>query len=443
MSRKPLKKSVKSVMIRSIRVQILAIPPIPPYNASHIRKAEKKYCMTTNEIGVPVHPMQTLLESDYGLTMPLRGEIREGVIARVTPSEILVDVGAKSEGVINGRELDSLDDATRKALAVGESILIYVIDPEDQNGNILLSITRAREEKDWREAEALLGSQEVYTGTVAGFNKGGLIVKVGNVRGFIPASQLGPNRRRRSEGETPEQKWGRMIGEQAQVKVIEVDRSRNRLILSERAATKDSREAQKDRLLNEIKVGDVRKGHVISLAEFGAFVDIGGADGLVHLSELSWKRVAHPNEILKVGQEVEVIVLNVERERKRIGLSLKRREDDPWSLVEKKYQIGQLISGTITKLAKFGAFARIEGEDEVEGLIHLSELTESQITHPREAVSEGQPVTLRVIKIDPEKRRLGLSLKRVNSSEYADTDWEQVAATIPDLEEVAAEDEAQ
>jgi small subunit ribosomal protein S1 len=399
--------------------------------------------MTTNEIGASVHPMQTLLESDYGLTMPLRGEIREGVIARVTPSEILVDVGAKSEGVINGRELDSLDDATRKALAVGQTVLIYVIDPEDQNGNILLSLTRAREEKDWREAEALLGSQEVYTGTVAGFNKGGLIVKVGNVRGFIPASQLGPTRRRRSEGETPEQKWGRMIGEQAQVKVIEVDRSRNRLILSERAATKDSREAQKDRLLNEIKVGDVRKGHVISLAEFGAFVDIGGADGLVHLSELSWKRVAHPNEILKVGQEVEVVVLNVERERKRIGLSLKRREDDPWSLVEKKYQIGQLVSGTITKLAKFGAFARIEGEDEVEGLIHLSELAENSITHPREAVSEGQAVTLRVIKIDPEKRRLGLSLKRVNSSEYAETDWEQVAATIPDLDEVVAEDEAQ
>jgi len=406
-------------------------------------KVEKKYCMTTNDIGAAVHPMQTLLESDYGLTMPLRGEIREGVIARITPSEILVDVGAKSEGVISGRELDSLDEATRKALAVGQSLLIYVVDPEDQNGNILLSLTRAREEKDWREAEALLASQDVYAGTVAGFNKGGLIVKVGNVRGFIPASQLGPTRRRRSEGETPEQKWGRMIGEQAQVKVIEVDRSRNRLILSERAATKDSREAQKDRLLNEIKVGDVRKGHVISLAELGAFVDIGGADGLVHLSELSWKRVAHPNEILKVGQEVEVIVLNVDRERKRIGLSLKRREDDPWSLVEKKYQVGQLVAGTITKLAKFGAFARIESEDEVEGLIHLSELTEGQITHPREAVSEGQAVTLRVIKIDPEKRRLGLSLKRVNSSEYSDTDWEQVAATIPDLDEVAAEDGAQ
>jgi len=264
-------------------------------------------------------------------------------------------------------------------------------------------------------------------------------VKIGNVRGFIPASQLSAARRRRSEGETPEQKWGRMVGETTQVKVIEVDRSRNRLILSERAAVKESREAQKDRLLSEIKVGEVRKGHVISLAEFGAFVDIGGADGLVHLSELSWKRVNHPNEILKVGQEVEVVVLNVDRERKRIGLSMKRREDDPWLAIQQKYQVGQLVAATITKLTKFGAFARIEGEDDIEGLIHISELAEGHIDHPKEVVAEGQNVTLRVVKVDAEKRRMGLSLKRVASSAYADTDWEQVAASL-DLDEVATED---
>jgi small subunit ribosomal protein S1 len=228
-----------------------------------------------------------------------------------------------------------------------------------------------------------------------------------------------------------------MVGEPMQVKVIEVDRGRNRLILSERAAAKESREAQKDRLLTEIKAGDVRKGHVISLAEFGAFVDIGGADGLVHLSELSWKHITHPNEVLHVGQEVEVVVLNVDHERKRIGLSLKRREDDPWTLIQRKYQIGQLITGTITKLAKFGAFARVDGEDEIEGLIHVSELSDGHIEHPREVVTEGQTLTLRVIKIEPDKRRMGLSLKRVASAEYADTDWEQVAANIPDLDDVA------
>jgi small subunit ribosomal protein S1 len=393
-----------------------------------------------NSAAAEANPMSALLDSDYGLNMPLRGEIREGVIAGITNSEVLVDVGAKSEGVINGRELDSLDEITRKGLAMGQSILVYVVDPEDRNGNIVLSLNRAREEQDWRDAETLLASQDVYGGAVAGFNKGGLIVKLGNVRGFVPASQLGPSRRRRSEGDTPEQKWARMVGESMQVKVIEVDRGRNRLILSERAAAKESREAQKDRLLAEIKPGEVRTGHVISLAEFGAFVDIGGADGLVHLSELSWKHVTHPNEVLKVGQEVEVVVLNVDHDRKRIGLSLKRREDDPWTLIQKKYQIGQLISGTITKLAKFGAFARVEGEDEIEGLIHVSELSDAHIEHPREVVTEGQTLTLRVIKIDADKRRMGLSLQRVSSAEYANADWEQVAAEIPDLEDPAEQE---
>jgi small subunit ribosomal protein S1 len=384
------------------------------------------------------HPMRSLLESESGLNMPQRGEIRDGIVARITPNEILVDVGAKSEGIITGRELESIDDATRKSLAIGQSIPVYVLDPEDRSGNIVLSLTKAREEKDWQTAEQLMETQEVYSGTIAGYNKGGLIVKVGNVRGFIPASQVSAARRRRAEGtDAPEQKWGKMVGETTQVKVIEVDRNRNRLILSERAASKETRELQKEKLLAEIKPGEVRKGHVISLADFGAFVDIGGADGLVHLSEISWKRVNHPSEVLKVGQEVDVEVLNVDRERKRIGLSLKRREADPWTLLQRKYQIGQLVQGTITKLTKFGAFARLEGEDEIEGLIHVSELSEGHIDHPRNAVSEGQQVTLRVLKIDPDKRRIGLSLKRAASAEYADTDWEQVAASVPDLDEVA------
>jgi small subunit ribosomal protein S1 len=249
-------------------------------------------------------------------------------------------------------------------------------------------------------------------------------------------------RRRRSDGvEAPEQKWGKMIGETAQVKVIEVDRNRNRLILSERAATKESREQLKERLLAEIKPGDTRKGRVISLAEFGAFVDIGGADGLVHLSEISWKRVTHPNEVLKTGQEVEVEVLSVDRDRKRIGLSIKRREPDPWTVLQRKYQPGQLVSGKITKLTKFGAFARLEGEDDVEGLIHVSELADGHIDHPKNAVAEGQQVTLRVLKIDPDKRRIGLSLKRAASAEYADADWAQIAASVPDLDEVAMSDD--
>lgn len=384
------------------------------------------------------HPMKKLLdEGASGMNMLSRGEIRDGIIARITPSEILVDVGAKSEGIISGKELEAIDQPTRKSFAVGQTIPVYVLDPEDRNGNPVLSYVRAREEKDWQTAERLLQTQEVYSSTIAGYNKGGIIVKIGNVRGFIPASQVSAQRRRRTEGiEAPEQKWGKMIGEPVQVKVIEVDRNRNRLILSERAASKETREMQKEKLLAEIKPGDVRTGHVISLADFGAFVDIGGADGLVHLSEISWKRVNHPKEVLQVGQEVEVEVLNVDPVKKRIGLSIKRREADPWTLLQRKYQPGQLLQATITKLTKFGAFARIEGEDDVEGLIHVSELAEGHVDHPKHVVSEGQQVTLRVLKIDPEKRRIGLSLKRAASAEYADADWASIAATVPDLDEV-------
>jgi small subunit ribosomal protein S1 len=204
-----------------------------------------------------------------------------------------------------------------------------------------------------------------------------------------------------------------------------MDRARNRLILSERAAMRDWRKVQKEKLLSELHEGMHLKGKVISLADFGAFVDLGGADGLVHLSELSWKRVTHPREILKVGQEVEVEVLNVDHDRKRIGLSLKRLEQDPWGQIETRYKVGQLVEGTITKLAKFGAFARIKDDDEIEGLIHISELSDGRINHPREAVKEGQVLTLRIIRIDPERRRLGLSLKKVDQAEYAEADWRQ------------------
>jgi small subunit ribosomal protein S1 len=208
-----------------------------------------------------------------------------------------------------------------------------------------------------------------------------------------------------------------------QLKVIEIDRSRNRLILSERAAMREWRKQHKDRLLAELQEGDVRKGEVISICDFGAFVDLGGADGLIHLSELSWRRVAHPSEVIKVGDQVEVYVLNVDRDRKRIGLSLKRLGPDPWSVITDRYHIGQLVEGTITKLVKFGAFARIF-DDDVEGLIHLSELSDARIAHPREVVQEADVRTLRIIRIDPDRRRIGLSLKRVDSSEYLDLDWQ-------------------
>jgi small subunit ribosomal protein S1 len=279
-------------------------------------------------------------------------------------------------------------------------------------------------------------SKEIFEGEVAGYNKGGLIVHLGQLRGFIPASQVSLARRRRAEGDTPDKRWGKMVGEHVVSKVIEVDRRRNRLILSERSAAREAREALKERLIDQLQPGEVRSGHVISLADFGAFVDIGGADGLVHISEISWKRVTDPRQVLSVGQEVNVKVLSVERERHRISLSLRDLEPNPWDQIKAEFREGQLVEGVITKLTKFGAFARLSALEDfgIEGLIHISELSDRRIEHPREAVQEGDVLTLRVLNVDEERRRIGLSLRRVASEEYAELDWKSAQAA-----EVAAE----
>jgi small subunit ribosomal protein S1 len=395
-------------------------------NPSHPSQGEQSEPQNANA------PMNELLQDTQGTDVPKKGEVRKGTIARVTPSEILVSIGTKSEGIIPARELERLSSEAREKLQEGQEISVYVVVPEDHQGNVVLSLARAQEETDWQQAEDLRTSQEVFQGRVDGFNKGGLIVKVGNLRGFVPASQFGLSRRHRSEGETVDQKWSRMVGEPICVKVIEVDRSRNRLILSERAAAKESRESQKERLLQELHEGEVRSGHVISLANFGAFVDLGGADGLVHLSEITWKRINHPSEVLKVGQTVKVKVISMDRERKRISLSMKALEEDPFTVASAKLKEGQLVSGTITKLTKFGAFARIEGFDDIEGLIHITELSENRIEHPKEVVQVGQNLTLRVVKIDVDSRRIGLSVRRVTSAQYADLDWD---AAMKDLDQ--------
>jgi small subunit ribosomal protein S1 len=392
----------------------------------------------------PESSMQELLDAQkLSFKEPKRGDTVSGTIVRMEADEILVDVGSKSEGVITGRELENIPPEVLTELHVGDPVQTVVLAPEDRNGHVVLALSRAHTDRDWKDAEALFESQEVFEGVVAGHNKGGLIIKIGKVRGFVPASQLVSGRG--GEGGEPgsqdskEARWAAMAGQKLQLKVIELDRQRNRLILSERAAMRDWRKVQKEKLLSELKEGDIREGKVISLADFGAFIDLGGADGLVHLSELSWKRVNHPREVLKVGQKVRAQIINVDPDRKRIGLSLKRLEEDPWSAVEKRYKVDQLVEGTITKLAKFGAFARIQGDDEIEGLIHVSELSEGHITHPKEAVHEGQLVTLRIIRIDSAERRLGLSLKRVAKGEYADSDWRQgLAEAMSDTSEPPA-----
>jgi small subunit ribosomal protein S1 len=369
--------------------------------------------------------METLLAQEgLGLgNIPERGDIRTGVITAITSNEILIDVQSKADGLIAGRELDGINPQTLKGFQVGEDILVYVLEPEDNNGHVVLSYTRAQEEKDWEKVESSLETGEAITTFVEGYNKGGLLVPVGQLRGFVPGSLVSVFRE--GDGGSPEDRWSEAIGKEITLKVIEVDRSRQRLILSERDAIGETREAIKDQLLDNLAVGDRVSGYVSSLADFGAFVNIQGVDGLVHLSELSWDHVDHPSDLVKVGQELEVEVISIDEDKRRIGLSMRRLLDNPWIEKAEEIKEGQLIQGTITNLTDFGAFARIENTD-LEGLIHISELSMERVGHPSEVVSVGETLALRVISLDMERHRIGLSLEKVDSDEYAAIDLEQI-----------------
>ncbi len=390
----------------------------------------------------PTNKMEALL-AEEGLTIdfPKRGEIRKGTIASISDNQVLVSVRAKSEGILAGKELDSIDEETIKAFEVGDEITVYVVNPEDQNGNMILSYTRALEEENWQTAEDLLESDESYFSKIEGYNKGGLLVPLGTIRGFVPASQIGLSRRLTITGNSPEERYSEMVGEDIEVCVIEVDRDRRRLILSERAASSETRDTIKERVIEDLEEGDVRTGRVTSLADFGAFVNINGADGLVHLSELSWDHINHPGEVLEVGQEIEVKVISIDIDRKRIGLSIRRLQDDPWDDQIEELTEGQLVEGKITRLTNFGAFARLlldDVEGDLEGLIHISEISERRIEHPKEVLSEGDVVTLRIIKIEGDSHRIGLSMRRVDSPAYTDLDWKTLTEEF-DVDELTEE----
>ena len=386
-----------------------------------------------------VHPMTLLLEEiEKTLLEPQGGEIRTGIIVDKRPHEILVDIGYKSEGIVSGREIERLSD-TLSSLNIGDEVPVYVM-REDKDGNLMLSISRAQAEKDWERAEELMASQHIFESSVAAFNRGGVIVKIGQVRGFVPASQLSADSQSQGDEQTEESedRSAQLVGTNLMLKVIDIDRKRNRLILSERLAVREWRRQQKEQLLDRLKEGDVYDGIISSIADFGAFVDLGGADGLIHLSELSWNRVNHPNEVVAVGDNVKVQILSVDQERRRIGLSLRRLQPQPWDVVNETYEVGQVVRGRITKLVNFGAFARLE-KDGIEGLIHVSELTDRRITHPKEVVSEGDEFELRIIRIDTDKRRMGLSLKQaLPPSAESEIDW-QIAPNDESGESVSEE----
>jgi small subunit ribosomal protein S1 len=357
------------------------------------------------------------LTEAYDYERPQRGQIRDGVILRVDEQGLTVDVGLKREGFVPRRDLDRLGEEAVAALKPGDDVTARIVKPEDREGNLLLSLFQARQEQDWRRAKELMDEGEVWRGKITGFNRGGLTVKYGHVYGFIPGSHLWSLRDRHLSSEQREAAFQEYVGQELSLAVIEVDRRRRRLILSERKARERLREQRMVALLEELTEGQICRGTVCRLCDFGAFVDLGGADGMIHVSELAWKRVRHPKEVLQVGEEVQVYVLRLDRQRKRIGLSLKRLQPDPWDLVDMTYDEGQLVLGRVSSIAKFGIFAALDVG--VEGLVHVSELEDPPPEDPGSVAQVGDELVLRIMRLEPNRHRIGLSLRRVSAEERA------------------------
>jgi small subunit ribosomal protein S1 len=330
------------------------------------------------------------------------GDVVTGKVVRIDKDEVLVDIGYKSEGVIPSHELSirkSVDAS--EEVELGEEVDALVLTKEDQDGRLILSKKRARFEKAWRRIEGAAESGEPVEGTVIEVVKGGLIIDLG-VRGFLPASLVDIRR---------VQNLDDFLGQKIECKVIELNRSRNNVVLSRRAVLEEERKEVRQQILDRLQPGQVVEGAISNIVDFGAFVDLDGIDGLIHISELSWSHVNHPSEILNIGDVVPVKVLDIDRERQRISLGLKQTQEDPWQRVMDTYNVGDVLEGKVTKVVSFGAFVEIL--DGVEGLVHISELAQHHVENPREVVNQGDTVKVKILEIDSERRRLSLSVKRV------------------------------
>ena len=346
---------------------------------------------------------RALLDSSLGsYNPPLRGEIRNATILQIDEREVIVDMGAKRDGIVPIQDLERLDPKVRGDLRVGAEIPVYVINPRDQDDNLIVSINMGLQQYDWEKARSLLETEDIVKVAVKGHNRGGILVQWNRLEGFIPSSHLmsmGASGGRES--------WDDLLSAELNVKVIEVDQARRRLIFSEREAQREWRAQQKARLLAELKEGDIVKGTVTGLRDFGAFVNLGGADGLIHVSELAWHRVDHPRDVLRVGEEIQVYVLSLDRGANRIALSRKRLLDDPWEAAAEKYHEGQLVEGTVTNVVDFGAFVALD--DGLEGLLHLSEMGDGSLKEPHSYVKKSDRLKLRISHLEPEKRRVGFT----------------------------------
>ncbi|MBN1815546.1 MAG: S1 RNA-binding domain-containing protein [Anaerolineae bacterium] len=365
------------------------------------------------------------LTGAYDYQAPKHGDIRHGVVVDINDNGVIMDIGSKREGFVPADDLTRLDEEIRETVQVGSTVPVFVIRPSDNEGRPLLSIHQAHMYQDWLDAEEMMKSGELYEGEVSNYNRGGLIVKFGKIRGFVPTSQIvGLPRRLREEQRR--QRLAAMIGERIGLKVIEVDRQRRRLIFSQRRALRAWQELQRERVMEELREGETRHGKVTSITDFGAFVDLGGADGLIHVSELSWRRVEHPRQVLGVGDEVDVYVLSVDRERRRIALSLKKLQPDPWTMVDDHYRTGQLVEGRVTRVVDFGAFVAVDLG--IEGLLHAKEMIGTPELAPADIVQAGDTLPVKIIGIDSRRRRLDLSAKQVRQDEWERWVAEQQAA---------------
>ncbi|MGH3622867.1 MAG: 30S ribosomal protein S1 [Sciscionella sp.] len=341
------------------------------------------------------------------------GDIVEGTIVKVDRDEVLLDIGYKTEGVIPSRELSIKHDVDpADVVSVGDHVEALVLQKEDKEGRLILSKKRAQYERAWGTIEALKESDEPVKGNVIEVVKGGLILDIG-LRGFLPASLVEMRRVRDLQP---------YVGRELEAKIIELDKNRNNVVLSRRAWLEQTQSEVRSEFLNQLGKGQVRKGVVSSIVNFGAFVDLGGVDGLVHVSELSWKHIDHPSEVVEVGQEVTVEVLDVDMDRERVSLSLKATQEDPWRQFARTHAIGQIVPGKTTKLVPFGAFVRVD--EGIEGLVHISELAERHVEIPEQVVQVGSDVMVKVIDIDLERRRISLSLKQANEGFTTDSDFD-------------------
>ena len=365
-----------------------------------------------NKFDNEIMDFAALLEESFKKGLPERGDIVAGTVLSVDQHGMLVDIGMKNDGFVSRQDIDRLQ--RESDFNIGQEVMVMITRMEDQDGNLLVSVSQAMQAEDWTNAQKIMDTGDVWKGYVAEANRGGIIVPFGNLRGFVPASHVMDLPRGLSEDDRKDY-MQRLVSQPIMVKIIEVNRKRRRLVFSQREAMREQRTAHKDKLLTELKEGAICEGVVSGLRDFGAFVDLGGADGLIHISELAWHRVRHPREVVQVGDKVRVYVLNLDQEGKRIGLSLKRLQPNPWAQIEEMYHIGQLVLGEVSRVAQFGAFIRLEPG--IEALLHSSQIANPPPSNVEQLISSGQKLLLRIISMESDRQRLGLSFKEVTESE--------------------------